>query len=1030
MSRRGALPQAELEQAVEGLKPFQKRTVRAVVTRMFDQDPPQRRFLVADEVGLGKTKIARAVVVETIKRLWYDRSTDRIDVVYICSNHQIARQNVRDLAVLEGMKENPVDRITMLPGALGDIDKRAVNLVAFTPGTSFNLVSSGGRVGERAMLFHILEQPEVFGSQMMARKGARRLLQLDAPKSFPSELWWARHSATIPRQVSKKFRTVLKRARLDEQFQRYSDGRLHFPLWELRNFVGRLRRALAEACIEMLTPDLIILDEFQRFTSILDGDGADAELARLLFNQETARILLLSATPYKMLSHAEDDESHFKGFERTVGFLLGEERAHERQILRHSLTEMRRGILGHRDPARLADARDAARGLLSSVMVRSERLASEDRSGMLRDDRSALCKVTPTDVEGFIGLDRLVRTLGDVPGMVEYWKSAPYLFNFMDEYKVRKEIGKRVDQDGGEIRAGLNGRHMLAWDRIDRYRPLDPANGRLRWLLNDLASHSAFDLLWLPPSLPQTELGGAYARADGFTKRLIFSGWTVVPRVVAALTTYERERRHHRRTRTNQGLREFSGRLVLPTQVERYAHLAVLLPCATLADFGDPLRTAEELGERLPVPVADVRRRATRLIKEALGPHLAQATQVGPHSHRWYAAAQILLDERLADLEAHHFYGEDRDSAGLEAHWSKLMQMVKAPISEWGRPPDDLVEVLADIAIGGPGVCFLRSIRRVNERFVSAADDLSPLEAAARVAWSFRSVVNKSEADRLIMTGAPKGADFWRMLLRHCISGGLGSVLDEWLHLVPDQLRFNNTKQPLSKIVRQCSQVLRLEDGRVGMHTFGAEPGEQQAHIMRTNFAMRFGQARGVTAEGENPVAVRNAFNSPFHPFVLVSTSVGQEGLDFHHYAHAIVHWNLPSNPVDLEQREGRVHRYKNHAVRKNVAVKYGRFPEIAKSPDPWADLFRLAAEEEDDLRPWWIYAGPAAIERLVPTLPMSREVGRLKELIEATSLYRMTMGQPRQAELLEVLAEFSEEEQEAIRQAILIDLRPEAEID
>ena len=63
------------------------------------------------------------------------------------------------------------------------------------------------------------------------------------------------------------------------------------------------------------------------------------------------------------------------------------------------------------------------------------------------------------------------------------------------------------------------------------------------------------------------------------------------------------------------------------------------------------------------------------------------------------------------------------------------------------------------------------------------------------------------------------------------------------------------------------------------------------------------------------------AYNSPFRPFVLASTSVGQEGLDFHTYSHAIVHWNLPSNPVDLEQREGRVHRYKGHAVRKNVAA-------------------------------------------------------------------------------------------------------------
>ena len=44
------------------------------------------------------------------------------------------------------------------------------------------------------------------------------------------------------------------------------------------------------------------------------------------------------------------------------------------------------------------------------------------------------------------------------------------------------------------------------------------------------------------------------------------------------------------------------------------------------------------------------------------------------------------------------------------------------------------------------------------------------------------------------------------------------------------------------------------------------------------------------------------------------STSIGQEGLDFHTYCHAVVHWNLPSNPVDMEQREGRVHRYKGHA--------------------------------------------------------------------------------------------------------------------
>src|SRR6185503_7930880 len=93
---------------------------------------------------------------------------------------------------------------------------------------------------------------------------------------------------------------------------------------------------------------------------------------------------------------------------------------------------------------------------------------------------------------------------------------------------------------------------------------------------------------------------------------------------------------------------------------------------------------------------------------------------------------------------------------------------------------------------------------------------------------------------------------------------------------------------------------------------------------MRTAFALRFSDAADVDAEQTSrPDQVRHAFNSPFWPFVLATTSVGQEGLDFHPYCHAVVHWNLPSNPVDLEQREGRVHRYKGHAVRKNVARQH-----------------------------------------------------------------------------------------------------------
>ena len=153
---------------------------------------------------------------------------------------------------------------------------------------------------------------------------------------------------------------------------------------------------------------------------------------------------------------------------------------------------------------------------------------------------------------------------------------------------------------------------------------------------------------------------------------------------------------------------------------------------------------------------------------------------------------------------------------------------------------------------------------------------------------------------------------------------------------------------------------------------------------------------------------VRAAFNSPFWPFVLVSTSVGQEGLDFHPYCHAVVHWNLPSNPVDLEQREGRVHRYKGHAVRKNLARMHR--DAATNGPDPWAAMFAKAVADRpagsSDLVPFWLFSieGGAQIESHVRASPLSRDRAKLIALRRSLAVYRMVFGPPRQEELMEYL--------------------------
>ena len=181
---------------------------------------------------------------------------------------------------------------------------------------------------------------------------------------------------------------------------------------------------------------------------------------------------------------------------------------------------------------------------------------------------------------------------------------------------------------------------------------------------------------------------------------------------------------------------------------------------------------------------------------------------------------------------------------------------------------------------------------------------------------------------------------------------------------------------------------------------------------MRTRFAVAFGN-QTLEDGGEARIeSVSRAFNSPFWPFVLASTSIGQEGLDFHLWCHAVVHWNLPTNPVDLEQREGRVHRYKGHAVRRNIAATLA--PDLfagalVADADPWSQLFAMAVPANSlangEMVPYWVFhTGPAKIERLVPVLPFSREAAALPRLRKSLAAYRLAFGQPRQEELVEFL--------------------------
>src|SRR5258708_30927881 len=121
----------DLDQVLGGLKDFQRKTVEYVFRRMFIDDIPSPRFLVADEVGLGKTLVARGVIAKTIDHL-RQKGAKRIDIIYICSNGDIARQNINKLNVTGNPDFNLPSRLTLLPTLTADLNANPVNFISLT----------------------------------------------------------------------------------------------------------------------------------------------------------------------------------------------------------------------------------------------------------------------------------------------------------------------------------------------------------------------------------------------------------------------------------------------------------------------------------------------------------------------------------------------------------------------------------------------------------------------------------------------------------------------------------------------------------------------------------------------------------------------------------------------------------------------------------------------------------------------------------------------------------------------------------
>jgi len=290
--------------------------------------------------------------------------------------------------------------------------------------------------------------------------------------------------------------------------------------------------------------------------------------------------------------------------------------------------------------------------------------------------------------------------------------------------------------------------------------------------------------------------------------------------------------------------------------------------------------------------------------------------------------------------------GSGRDGEGFPEHVDLFASAFSSDFT-LGSMPADLLEIVSEIVLGSPTICAARALHRIAPSL--SWDDPALLSAAATVANGFRSLFNNPDSQLLIRHLHGQDIPLWRATLHYAIDGNLQAVLDEYAHVLKESLGlFDHADSEVVKTVAaSMHDSLSLRMSSIAVDQLGINGGKvtKDSFRMRCRFALRFADLVG---EKDSDIVragtVREAFNSPFRPFVLASTSIGQEGLDFHTYCHEIWHWNFEDGP------------------------------------------------------------NPSKVRRVIPMLPFSREQSVLERLKKSLALYRLAFGQPRQEELLEIL--------------------------
>jgi len=532
--------------------------------------------------------------------------------------------------------------------------------------------------------------------------------------------------------------------------------------------------------------------------------------------------------------------------------------------------------------------------------------------------------------------------------------------------------------------------------------------------------------------------GDSFYRSEDPNKYLLFSHWRMVPKAVSALISQAAI------ARLPQGAATGNKQ---PLSFKSLSPWLALWASPGLAEIVDPLALAGT-GRRLRSS-ADLHGRAVRQLRKYIANHPELGMKLSRRSRGTsnVIAAMLRLDtwsqqgpevrDAVVEMVTHRRSGQvrlRRISDVLEERLEEVLDLLDDE-SRLQLTVED-VEELAHVALYSPAICTLRASWSV------LPDRTSTVRPALRLGlFGMRSFFHAEAARSIVFTHGRQAArrqsrgraNYARHILAYCRDAHFQSVIDEYAWLVRGTVQCTDADGDKG-LFPHLERAMGMWTGGPQLNRVDGQGHLRSGKRVITQYALAFGDEVSLGETGGNRgvqrSATRDAFNSPFWPFVLATTSVGQEGLDFHLYCRDIVHWNLPANPVDLEQREGRINRYNGLFIRRNMAEDYdlaeclghlGEARPRAPGYNLWDAVFRAVDARPQGLQrfkhglfPHWIYlsrprgAGtkPAhsrpMIRRHLLFYAMSDDERHYERLKRLLATYRLAFGQPRQQDLLE----------------------------